>query len=240
MPGTFLPVLAATGLGALVGLERQFHQGMAGLRTNALVATAAAAFVHLPLAARGDVHFASLAAAVISGIGFLGAGVILREGMNVRGLNTAATLWGSAAIGVYAGSELLWDAAALAAIILGINLLLRPVIARLNRLGAYFSVGAPSMFKATLECTLAGQEAARVALIEQVRKAGLHLRGLRTTAMEGRPDALRLEFDVMGYGRVELTVERIMASMGRLTGVCGYAWSRADAPDNDPSLHPAS
>ena len=71
----FAPMLVAAGLGAIIGLERQWHQGMAGLRTNALVATAAGAFVHLPLAAATqDVQPASLAGSVISGIGFLGAG----------------------------------------------------------------------------------------------------------------------------------------------------------------------
>jgi putative Mg2+ transporter-C (MgtC) family protein len=240
VPGTFLPVLAAAGLGAVIGLERQFHQGMAGLRTNALVATSAAAFVHLPVAARGDVHPASLAAAVISGIGFLGAGVILREGMNVRGLNTAATLWGSAAIGVYAGSELLWDAVMLAAIILAINVMLRPVIAQLNRLGAQFSTGTPSLFSASLECIAANQQPVRAALLDQVRKAGLHLRGLRTTAVADRPDMLRMTFDVMGYGRVELTVERVMASLGRMAGVCTFAWAHSTPPEQDPGLHSAS
>lgn len=235
------PILVATLLGSLVGLERQWHQGMAGLRTNALVAASAAAFVHLPLAARsGDVQPASLAAAVISGIGFLGAGVILREGMNVRGLNTAATLWGSAAIGAYAGSGLPGEATGLAAIILGINVLLRPVITQLNRLGAYFSVGAPASFRATIECPAPEQPAVRVAAMERTRKAGLHMRGLRTEAVTERPGMLRLEFEIMGFGRVEQTVERLLSSLGSLATVCSYSWARLDAPELDGSLHPSS
>jgi len=242
MMDALLPVLVATLLGSLVGLERQWHQGMAGLRTNALVAASASAFVHLPIAANtADVHPASLAAAVISGIGFLGAGVILREGMNVRGLNTAATLWGSAAIGAYTGSGLLADAAGITAIILGINVLLRPVIAQLNRLlGAYFSTGAPASFHAYVECQADEQAAVRAVIVERSRKAGLHLRAMRTAGVDGRSDALRLEFDVMGYGRIEQTVEHLLASLGSLTTVYSFAWTRTDAAELDPSLHPGS
>ncbi|MCL6526085.1 MgtC/SapB family protein [Meiothermus granaticius] len=91
-------------LGAIIGYERSRRQGLAGIRTNALVACGAAQFVMLSgLLAGGDPT--RIAAQVVSGVGFLGAGVILREGgFNVRGLNTAATLWGSAAVGSLAGA----------------------------------------------------------------------------------------------------------------------------------------
>ena len=93
-------LLAAMLLGALIGAERQWRQRMAGLRTNALVATGAAVFILSAMSASPDSP-GRIAAQIVSGIGFLGAGVIMRDGMNVRGLNTAATLWCSAGI-VYA------------------------------------------------------------------------------------------------------------------------------------------
>jgi putative Mg2+ transporter-C (MgtC) family protein len=90
-------------LGAFIGAERQWRQRMAGLRTNALVAAGAAMFVMLSaVTARPDDSF-RIAGQIVSGIGFLGAGVILRNGLNITGLNTAATLWCSAAIGTLAG-----------------------------------------------------------------------------------------------------------------------------------------
>ena len=92
-------LLAAMLLGALIGAERQWRQRMAGLRTNALVATGAAVFILSAMSASPDSP-GRIAAQIVSGIGFLGAGVIMRDGMNVRGLNTAATLWCSAGIGV--------------------------------------------------------------------------------------------------------------------------------------------
>ena len=88
--------------GAAIGAERQWHQKMAGLRTNALVALGAGGFVAFSgVVGEGDPT--RMAAQVVSGIGFLGAGIILREGVNVRGLNTAATLWCSAMAGTFAG-----------------------------------------------------------------------------------------------------------------------------------------
>src|SRR5580700_5447725 len=91
-------------LGALVGLERQWRQRMAGTRTNALVAAGASAFVMCAFlvrdTSRGEAQIVSY---VVSGVGFLGAGVIFKDAGGVRGLNTAATIWCSAAIGAISG-----------------------------------------------------------------------------------------------------------------------------------------
>ena len=114
------------GCGALIGLERQWRARMAGLRTNALVATGATLFV-LYAAATDDSSPTRVASYVVSGIGFLGGGVILREGFNVRGLNTAATLWCSAAVGVLAASGHLAFALIATAAVVAIHLLGRPL-----------------------------------------------------------------------------------------------------------------
>src|SRR5579872_6560925 len=84
---------AATLLGGAIGFERQWRQRMAGLRTNTLVAIGAASFVVFASLIPGDASPTRVAAQVVSGIGFLGAGIIFREGLQVSGLNTAATLW---------------------------------------------------------------------------------------------------------------------------------------------------
>src|ERR1700736_4047505 len=91
-------------MGAVIGFERQWRQRMAGLRTNALVSIGAAGFVVFSTMVSGDNSPTRVAAQIVSGIGFLGAGVILREGINIRGLNTAATLWCSAMVGTFAGA----------------------------------------------------------------------------------------------------------------------------------------
>ncbi len=120
-------------LGTLIGLERQWRQRSAGLRTNVLVAVGAAAFSDLGLRLLGTEGATRIISYVISGIGFLGAGVILKDGTNIRGLNTAATLWCSAAVGTLSGSGLPAEAATLAGFVLAGNTLLRPLVNWVNR-----------------------------------------------------------------------------------------------------------
>jgi putative Mg2+ transporter-C (MgtC) family protein len=120
-------------LGTIIGLERQWRQRSAGLRTNVLVAVGASAFADLGLRLMGVEGATRIISYVVSGIGFLGAGVILKDGTNIRGLNTAATLWCSAAVGTLSGSGLLTEAATLAAFILAGNTLLRPLVNWVNR-----------------------------------------------------------------------------------------------------------
>jgi putative Mg2+ transporter-C (MgtC) family protein len=128
-----LNLLAAAGLGTAIGFERQWRQRLAGLRTNTLVALGAATFILFGRLA-GDMDSAArVGAQVVSGIGFLGAGVIFKEGLNVRGLNTAATLWCSAAVGLLAGIGFIGYAALCAALVVGSNVLLRPLVRVINR-----------------------------------------------------------------------------------------------------------
>ena len=128
-----ISLLVAFGLGTLIGAERQYRQRTAGLRTNVLVAVGAAAFVDLGMRLEGAAGGTRTVAYVISGVGFLGAGVIMKEGMNVRGLNTAATLWCSAAVGAFAGADFPLEAAFVTAAVLAGNTLLRPLVNAINR-----------------------------------------------------------------------------------------------------------
>ena len=125
---------AALLLGVAMGMERQWRQHPAGLRTNALVAVGAALFVSLSRLMDDANSPTRMASYVISGIGFLGGGVILKEGANVRGMNTAATLWCSAAVGALAGSGFPGHALFGTAVVLAAHLGLRPVARRVDAL----------------------------------------------------------------------------------------------------------
>ena len=134
---TLASLLLAFVLGSLVWLERQYRQRTAGLRTNVLVAVGAALFVNLAQriydlhgGTYGVVH---VVAYIVSGIGFLGAGVIMRESGNIRGINTAATLWGVAAVGAASGAGLAMEAILGALFVLAANTLLRPLVNQINR-----------------------------------------------------------------------------------------------------------
>jgi putative Mg2+ transporter-C (MgtC) family protein len=121
-------------LGTLIGAERQWRQRTAGLRTNVLVAVGAAAFTDLGTRLLGADGATRIISYIVSGIGFLGAGVILKEGTQIRGLNTAATLWCSAAVGAFAGAAFWAEAIALSFFVVAGNTLLRPLVNYINRL----------------------------------------------------------------------------------------------------------
>src|SRR6516225_2211918 len=128
-----LNLAAALALSAVIGFERQWRNRLAGLRTNTLVALGAASFVIFEQLIPDESSPTRVAAQVVSGIGFLGAGLIFREGLSVRGLNTAATLWCSAAIGVLAGAGYLLYATVATGFVVFVNLLLRPIVSFINR-----------------------------------------------------------------------------------------------------------
>ncbi|HYZ35064.1 MAG TPA: MgtC/SapB family protein [Crenalkalicoccus sp.] len=123
-PDDVLAVLVAALLGAAVGAEREWRRHPGGLRSCALVAAAACVFARIAVLHGGGSAGAALGA-IATGIGFLGAGVILRRGATVRGLSTAATFWAVAAIGAAAGLDELGMAIALTAIVFFAHLLLR-------------------------------------------------------------------------------------------------------------------
>lgn len=119
------------GLSFLIGIERQFRRRIIGLRTTILVSIGAFLYVSLSFYVNeGDLT--RIAAQVVSGIGFLGAGVIIKDGLKIRGLTTAATLWCDAAIGVLCASGAIWQAIAGTVVILFSNIVLRYVNLLIN------------------------------------------------------------------------------------------------------------
>jgi putative Mg2+ transporter-C (MgtC) family protein len=123
-----LRLLLAAGLGAAIGVEREMRQKPAGLRTNMLIALGSALLVAVSIAfghAGGTPD--RVAAQVVTGIGFLGGGAILRSGKSVHGMTTAATIWVNAAVGMAAGAGLYAIAIAATAIALIVLALLPPV-----------------------------------------------------------------------------------------------------------------
>jgi putative Mg2+ transporter-C (MgtC) family protein len=130
---SLVSLLAAFVLGTLIGAERQYRQRGGGLRTHVLVSVGAATFVDIGMHLNGNAGATQIIAYVVSGVGFLGAGIIMKQGSSVWGLNTAATLWCSAAVGACAGADLAFEAIALTAFVLAGNTLLRPLVNAINR-----------------------------------------------------------------------------------------------------------
>ena len=129
----FIRIVLAAILGALVGLERSKRQKEAGVRTHCIIACTSALFMILSKYAFVDLvgvdglrgaDPARIAAQVVSGISFLGAGVILKNGISIRGLTTAAGMWGTAAVGMAIGAGMYWVGLIEAAVLVGIQIVL--------------------------------------------------------------------------------------------------------------------
>ena len=129
----FIRIVLAAILGALVGLERSKRQKEAGVRTHCIIACTSALFMILSKYAFVDLvgvaglrgaDPARIAAQVVSGISFLGAGVIFKNGNSIRGLPTAAGMWGTAAVGMAIGAGMYWVGLIEAAVLVGIQIVL--------------------------------------------------------------------------------------------------------------------
>jgi len=120
----------ATLAGLIIGFERQWHHKETGLKTNMLVAIGAATFVLLSIKvaeATPNIDVTRITAQVVMGVGFLGAGVIFREGPNVHGLNSAATIWCSAAIGCMAASGYFIETLICTFLVVTLNTIIEPL-----------------------------------------------------------------------------------------------------------------
>ena len=216
-------------LGALIGFERQWNQNMAGLRTNALVALGAAGFVTLG-AMSGNAAAVQIAAQVVVGIGFLGAGVILREGVNVHGLNTAATLWCSAMVGAFAGCGYILPSVAATLLVIVANLILRPLVRRLRwRVIAATDVETQYSVRVTTRST---EEAhVRSLLLHALSQGSL---GLRRIDSEDLPDSAKVLVTalVVAASRNDQAMEHIVGRLSLEPNVSAAVW-QVDRTDSE-------
>jgi putative Mg2+ transporter-C (MgtC) family protein len=181
---SLVSLLSAFILGGLIGAERQYRQRGGGLRTHVLVAVGAATFVDIGQHLNGNAGATQIIAYVVSGVGFLGAGVIMKQGSNVWGLNTAATLWCSAAVGACAGADLAFEAIALTCLVLAGNTLLRPVVNAINR--APLDRGTTEAIYEVHITTDAGHlDAGRELLRERLEAASYPVRDIEVVEREG-------------------------------------------------------
>ena len=218
-----LNLFVAGCLGAAIGLERQWRQRLAGLRTNTLVALGAAIFVAYAHIVSDDAGASRIAAQVVSGIGFLGAGVILREGINVRGLNTAATLWCSAAVGLLAGQGLALYGLMAAVLVIGANTLLRPIVQAVNRQPLGLSE-EEQRYLITIDCRPARTSDIRSQLVHEVAGVpDLRFGQLDSAFVEdtGRTEVTAI---VTSHKRRELALEAIVGRFAEMDGVIRAAW----------------
>jgi putative Mg2+ transporter-C (MgtC) family protein len=212
-------------LGSAIGFERQWHQKMAGLRTNALVALGSSGFVvYSTMVGEGDPT--RVAAQVVTGIGFLGAGIILREGINVIGLNTAATLWCSAMVGTFAGSGFWAPSVVAAAFIIVTNLCLRPLVRHVNRRMVQSSSDAETYYTITLTCRSVEEAHLRTLLLTALSQSGL---GLRSMDSADIPDTTKVVVTAQALApkRNDAALEQIVGRLSLEPSVTAATWQVA-------------
>ncbi|WP_395701990.1 MgtC/SapB family protein [Aquabacterium sp.] len=180
----FLPrILVALALGSLVGLERQWHRRLVDLKTNALVSMGAALFMSASADASGFVEPIRMAGQIVVGVGFIGGGLLFRDGAQMRGINTAATLWCCAALGTLCGLGRLLEASCAAVLLVLANSVLRKVARQLNlRMGLSDSLTEQLCFD--FECQPAQSAAVREKLEAVLLARRAELRALSETRNE--------------------------------------------------------
>ena len=216
-----LNMAAALGLGAIIGFERQWRQRMAGQRANTLVALGTATFVIFGVQI-SEANPSVVAAQVVTGIGFLGAGVISKEGVNVRSLNTAATLWWSGAVGLLAGVGH-WAHAVLAtALVIFVNLVLRPLVELVNRQIAT-TTETESAYVITVICRSAAEANIRILLMQGLNLGDLHLRELDSSNIEGS-DRVEVRANVRADKRRDIALEHLVGQLCLENDVTAAKW----------------
>jgi putative Mg2+ transporter-C (MgtC) family protein len=225
MHWTFLlNISVALALGIAIGLERQWRQHQAGLRTNALVSLGAALFVSLSRLMGDENSPTRIASYIVSGIGFLGGGVILRDGLTVKGMNTAATLWCTGAAGTLAGAGFPLEALAGTVAVLTVHLGLRPVVRWID-VRTKTTTDVETYYRLRVACAEGEGGHIRTILLRHIgAHARMSVQGIATeeTEKEGRV----IVANVYAMERNDRGLEEIVARLGIAPDVTGVSWER--------------
>jgi putative Mg2+ transporter-C (MgtC) family protein len=220
-----LNVGAALVLGVALGLERQFRGHPAGLRTNALVCVGAALFVSLTGLMKDQNSPTRIASYIVSGIGFLGGGVILREGFTVRGMNTAATLWCSAAVGTLAGAGYAPHALIGTVAVLGVHFGLRPIADWLDR-RQKTSPNVELSYRFRVVCEVKDETLIRTILLRHVNsKPGMTVQGIATED-SGGPGKTTVVVDIFSVQRNDRALEDLVSRVNIEPSVKSVSWDK--------------
>lgn len=215
-----LRILLALGLGFAIGSERQLTGHSAGIRINVLICMGSALFTLFPQLFGSDQTF-RVAAAIIQGVGFLCSGVIFKESASVRGINTAATLWCTSAVGVLASSGMYAIAATAAGVLIFSNILLRPLARKIMPI----SNGDESekKYRITVTCQEKAELNIRMLLINSNTCKTLFLTNLESGDVVGDKIEIVAEYDSVGRPKNRL-LEGIVGQILTIPEVINAGW----------------
>lgn len=214
----------ATLLGVIIGLERQWRARMAGLQTMALVSMGSALFFILGAFSFPGTDPTRVAAQIVSGIGFLGAGVILKHGLSVVGLNTAATLWATAAVGALAGAWMWREAIAGAAIVVFGNLFLQPLGRRMDLRSGRSAAEDACTFTIEVACARDAAAHVRALVGSALGSAALTVTAM-SSAVRAADDETVVRADVSAGAGAEAGLEAAVSALAADPRVSAARWS---------------
>jgi putative Mg2+ transporter-C (MgtC) family protein len=229
-----LPLLAALSCGVVIGLERQMRQRTAGLRTITLVTSGACLFVILgALTGNGTATVTQMAAYVVSGVGFLGGGVIMREQGAIQGINTAATLWCSAAVGVLCGSAHYGPAIAGTAVVLFTNTVLREVGRAINT-APVASADLLRRYVLTVVCREQDEVNIRAVITNSMVSAPLSFQGLSSRDLDDSSKQVEVIATLETHPKYQSKIEAVASRLSMDKGVSSVSWAGLDTiPESD-------
>lgn len=218
-----LKLVIALLLGTLIGAERHLKQRNSNLVTHALVSLGAASYASLP-SAMGLEFDLRMGAQVITGIGFLGAGLIIRDGTNIKGLSTAATVWSTGAVGVFAGYGQLLLAVEAALFIVAFNFTL-PKLGRYIETWSVIASEQDRIYDIRLTCPMEDEIAIRAALLQSLNANKLQFRSIKSRLDEG-DGSMEIEAIVFSKSDEDSVVEQLVAQLSLRSQVAKTSWSK--------------
>ncbi|MDO4719901.1 MAG: MgtC/SapB family protein [Peptostreptococcaceae bacterium] len=220
-------------LGTLIGLERQLRHKMSGIITNALVAVGATLFMLFGYESGANTA-ARMAAQIISGIGFLGGGVIIRDGFSVRGINTAATLWCSAAVGLLCSGGHLSYAILGTLVILTANTLLKPV-ARFLEESRFGSTDIPFVYKLRFQFPKEEENGVIHMLQQTVDVLDMSITGIESQPIPSS-DSLELKVQISTFGQRDEKIAGLIRDVRASCTIHSYSYERRVASRHSVNL----
>lgn len=191
-----LRISFSLALGFLIGLERQLTGHPAGIRINVLICMGTSFFTLFPMIYGSDQVF-RVGASIVSGVGFLCSGVIFKDSGTVRGMNTAATLWCTAAIGILASTGMYAIAVTATALLIGSNLVLRPLARKLNPVIA--GDESEKQYRISVTCQESAEREIRLLLINSNTCKTLYLNNLESGDVVG--DKVEIVAEYCSFGK---------------------------------------
>ncbi len=225
--GFSLRLVIAIILGFIVGLERQWTKHQAGILTNVIVCVGAYSYSAFSyIANQENIDVTRIAAQVVCGIGFLGAGLILRDGTNVKGLSTAATIWTTAAIGVLCTLPNIIFSIIVAVAIVILHLVLHPLSSFINRKRQYDKDKerkVECLYKISIKCTEESESDVRSSLVKTIRnKNGVLLHNLESN--DSDDGNVKIRAYITTVKKNDDIVESILAHIGKEEGIISAGW----------------